>query len=578
MAKNKYETQFSVYKVDYNNSVKYFSENSNIKITSYEQLEEEIYKDIEKTLSKKSRTKTSKIEDDFFKGLVFKTFHYPSWYGMINKIVIDEIDISNTHISYILSYRKENNIFLLTGGLGSSYISDYTQKNYGLSLLPKILKEDSPVIKTVLENNLSGNKLTSRHSNRNVTTMNLENEMSSIFRELSIELNKEIIKLIGIEIEEEKNKRVINVIAKDSFVLRKSISLSELKIVLDNLIEIEKYEDNFSLGYFVNVKKKGYSPKIINELLISYMLERKTDNFILVGDDYLEYCTGGNKYIIMSSDGNLVYESDKPIEFSELFNEYFKDKINKSMVESFFKCELSVYSDNDMILFPTKIKQCIQGYVENENNVPFFLFNGDWLMFDSKYDENLDKEFKKNYNELININDKLHQILLNDDKSLSEDKYNKIFSESDDIIVAHTIFSNNIELADLIYYDEDNLYLIHNKNKFDGKGARDVMNQVLTSAEFIRHYLLGENKKEIFERYYNEIKRKYPNNKKIQNITVEEFIELFDKLEIYYVVGFMEDFSNKISSNYAKYMTLNTCKKLVEKGYKLCLFSINGNN
>ena len=48
-------------------------------------------------------------------------------------------------------------------------------------------------IKTVLENNLSGNKLTSRHSNRNVTTMNLENEMSSIFRELSIELNKEII-------------------------------------------------------------------------------------------------------------------------------------------------------------------------------------------------------------------------------------------------------------------------------------------------------------------------------------------------------------------------------------------------
>ena len=91
MAKNKYETQFSVYKVDYNNSVKYFTENSDIKITSYEQLEEEIYKDIEKILSKKPRTKTSKIEDDFFNGLVFKTFHYPSWYGMINKIVIDEV-------------------------------------------------------------------------------------------------------------------------------------------------------------------------------------------------------------------------------------------------------------------------------------------------------------------------------------------------------------------------------------------------------------------------------------------------------------------------------------------------------
>ena len=35
MVKKKYETQFSIYKVDYERSIKYFDEEHNIKISSY---------------------------------------------------------------------------------------------------------------------------------------------------------------------------------------------------------------------------------------------------------------------------------------------------------------------------------------------------------------------------------------------------------------------------------------------------------------------------------------------------------------------------------------------------------------
>ena len=572
MAKKKYETQFSIYKVDFERSIKYFEEEYDTKILSYSELEDQILNTIKKEISNRKKNEIVNFDNNGFKGLVFKTYHYPTWCGMIDNMLEDKIDLSNTHISYILTYKKDENIFLLTGGLGSNYISEYTQKNYGLYLLPKIIKENSPVIKSVLENRMSGNKLSSKHSNRNVTTISTENDMSSIFRELSLEINKEIIELLGIETDENKKIKNLNLIAKDSFVIRKSISIEKLIIVLNKLIEIEKNDDNFSLGYFIDSKKNGYSYKDLNEQFIQYLMRGIGENFILVGDDYSEYCVGGNSYVIQDNEQNVIYHSDIPITINDLYKNCLPEPITKASVEKLLKYNLIVYNDKEIILYPTKIKQCMQGYIEDENRQPFFLFNDKWLMFDTNYIDNLDKEFKKSYTQMINIDKKLKDILSNKEANLTEDTYNKTFENSDEIILAHTVLSNYIELTDLIYYDDDNLYLIHNKLKFQGSGARDVLNQILTSAEFINHYMM--DKKDFIEKYYEDILKKYPNNK-IKDLTKEEFVELFNKPNIYYVAGFMEKLSDNTDSNYAKYITIDASKKLIEKGYQLLLFDIN---
>lgn len=572
MANKKYETQFSIYKVDFEKSIKYLYEEYDVKISSYTELESNILDMIKKDVLKKRKNEVVNFTNNGFKGLVFKTYHYPTWYGMIDNMIEEDIDLSNTHISYILSYLKDDNIFLLTGGLGSNYISEYTQKNYGLYLLPKIMKENSPVIKSVLENRMSGNKLSSKHSNRNVTTISTENDMSSIFRELSLEIDKEMIELLGIERDENKKIKNLNLIAKDSFVIRKSINIEELVVVLNKLIEIEKNDDNFSLGYFIDAKKSGYSYKDLNELFIQYLMCGIGENFVLVGDEYSEYCVGGNLYVVQDNEQNIIYQSDTPITIDDLYKNCLPEPITKTSVERLLKYSLVVYNDKEIILYPTKIKQCMQGYIEDENRQPFFLFNDKWLMFDNNYIDNLDKEFKKSYAQMINIDEKLKDILVNNDSELTEDAYNRTFENSNEIILAHTVLSNYIELADLIYYDEDNLYLVHNKLKFQGSGARDVLNQILTSAEFINHYMM--NKKDFIEKYYDDILKKYPNNK-IKNLTKEEFIELFNKPNIYYVAGFMEKLSDNADSNYAKYITINASKKLIEKGYQLLLFDVN---
>lgn len=115
MSKNKYETQFSIYKVDYIRSIKYFQEEKDIQIQSYEELEKNILEDICASIRKKNNNEIVDISLNEYKGIVFKTHHYPSWHGMMSSIVPEKIDLTNTHISYVLSYCNNDNLFLLTG-------------------------------------------------------------------------------------------------------------------------------------------------------------------------------------------------------------------------------------------------------------------------------------------------------------------------------------------------------------------------------------------------------------------------------------------------------------------------------
>lgn len=573
----KYETLFSIYKVDFEKVKQYFKEEQEKEIVNFEEVEENLYSDIIRKINEKEKSVCVEINQNDFRGIIFKTYHKPTWYGMAKKMVEeDKISINNSHISYIISYRKNGAMFLFTGGLGSNYINNFIQKNYGLYLLPKIIKEDSPTIKTVLENRLMGNRISDKRANKNATTINIETELSTIFRELSLEFNETLIRKLGIEIDEKKKKNFLNVIAKDSLVIRKSISLEQLKSILDTLLELEKENDNFSLGYLVSAKKYGHKFGDINELLKEYLKSNKYENFILVGGEYSAYYLNGTNYSILDEDGRIVLSKDEPITFEEIYKSYLIEPINKSRVDKFLKLILNVYDEGGLI-YSSKIKDSIQGYVEDSNNNMFFLFNGEWLVFDLKYVDNLKKDYQKIYPDLITLPNNILELICNTNKGLTEDSYNETFATSENVILAHKVKSNNIEIADLIYYDEDNLYLFHNKYKFDGHGTRDVLNQILTSQEFIKNYFLVEKKQKIFGEYYQKIRAKYPNNKKIASLTKDEFINIFTKSNVYYVAGFLENLSPNTRSNYAKFITIDINKKLKENGYTLKFLDINKN-
>lgn len=63
----------------------------------------------------------------------------------------------------------------------------------------------------------------------------------------------------------------------------------------------------------------------------------------------------------------------------------------------------TVDNAGNFILFPIQIFDAIQGFVEfGEKKQPCYLFNGQWYVFDSKFSDILDAEFKEIFNQQSN--------------------------------------------------------------------------------------------------------------------------------------------------------------------------------
>lgn len=145
--------------------------------------------------------------------------------------------------------------------------------------------KDAGIIRQLKENNLFGNASSVNKANRKKTNIALEQDMSKIFRELSVEVDQTVCSKMGITYgEEDSINRKISVVLKDSLILRKHLTLSELKKVIEAIESVEE-EDNFSLGYFIEVRKKGIKTSELFDELVNTLLDGKYNNFQLVGDD-----------------------------------------------------------------------------------------------------------------------------------------------------------------------------------------------------------------------------------------------------------------------------------------------------
>ena len=266
-----------------------------------------------------------------FIGLVYKTHHNPNWKDVASFLLSNnELDtlipnsekdfISNTNVSYVLLYTHNDSLYAMTGGYGSNYVQKYIERNFGLYLIPKIVTKDSAVLKRILENNLTGTRASSQRANRNNTSFRAEQDLSSIFKETNLQIDKDVAKLLGINFDENiPDEKKLNIISKDSLVIRWWLTLEELEQVLHNLYELEKKTDKFAFNYLVPAKKKGYKNQDLLDVLIQRFVDKKITSFLLVGDDYSTYYFNADSYQLIDDSQTLVLEQHEPIELSTVF-------------------------------------------------------------------------------------------------------------------------------------------------------------------------------------------------------------------------------------------------------------------
>lgn len=591
------ETQYSIYKMSFEAIEKVFSSISHGEsVSEYaENIISCLINSIKKILNDRKVSLCQDIKYQGFRGVIFKTTHHPAWEGIAKTILdgneikdkstgIDSSFLTNTNISYVYFYKYSGIVYAVTGGYGSNYISKFVEKNYGLYLLPKLINKDNSVIKSIQQNNLLGNQTASQRTNKNSTSIETEQDMSSIFRQLSIEATKDIVENLGISFrEDESEDKRINIVNKDSIVVRRSISLDELKALIERLYELEKTQDNFALNYLVLARKKRIKNAELFDEMLEVLVDGKYESFILTGDDYTTFFTGASKFCVTDSETkDIILEQETPITFLDIIEKLGDKKKHKNAIKHMLK-EWDIYTEDNAgncVLYPVSVFDALQGIIEfGEGKQPCYLFNGQWYVFDGRFSELLTKEFKSVYAQNQLDQERLLGLYgLCKDVS-SEEAYNSALMKDGKIIVSHTALIENVEIADAIFFEDNTIYLMHNKDKFSGIGVRDVTNQVLTSAAFLQNKLSFANKSDFLHNYYSKILSIY--NRKGLKLPEDEatFESHFqNQIKICYIIGYIKDYKEDSKSNYAKYLTVETVKKLEQRGFKCITLGVGSSN
>ena len=585
------ETQFSIYKINYDAIESTFSIKSPRGVAKYyEEVVNAIINSISSIVKSKYASTQKVFKHNGFNGIVFKTVHYPAWKDIAEQFILTDENskedfsktfLTNTNVSYVFLYKDGQNIYACTGGYGSNYISKFIVKNFGLYLLPKMIKKDNQVLKNVIQNNLLGNHVSLNRVNRNSTSISTEQDMSGIFRQLTVEASRSVAENIGLVFDEdEPDNKKVNIVNKDSLVIRRSISLLELTTVLKSISSLENKEDAFVLNYMVLATKKGLKNSQLFEKLVNDFASSDFSRFILVGDDYEQYYSHSSRYIIKDVDNTILIDSNEPVLFDDIIAllPSKEEKFTKSSIYSMLKWTIST-EDNagQMVLYPTSLRDALQGFVEyGESKIPCYLFNGTWFVFDEQYDKLLTKEFEDFFDMNFPTANTIAKKWDLEHKERSENEYNEWLAKRTDIIVAHKALLGNIEFADAIFYEDDVVYFMHNKHLFNGVGARDLTNQILVAAEFFQKNKMSANVKDFLGEYYEKIKNAGQTYQMKIVIDKETFVDKILSAKKYvYIAGYLEGFKRESNATYAKYLCLDLKKKLNSQGFDCYIIALS---
>lgn len=584
------ETQFSIYKIDFDLVEEKFHFDIARTDKKYNDAVIKALMNYIAVALKNKSAKSHSFNSKGFVGVVFKTTHKPAWKEVAEQLLSEEnINrkdkeslLSNTNVSYVFFYQIDNTIYACTGGYGSNYISKFVTKNFGLYLLPKLIEANNQVIKNVIQNNLIGNQTSTNKVNRNNTSVSNEQDMSSIFRQLTVEASRAIAESLGVIFDpEESDSKKINIINKDSLVIRRSFTLQELTVILEKVFIVEKRKDTFALNYMVLARKKGLKNAELNEKLISDFADGDFSRFTLIGDDYEQYYVNASRYLLVDTETQAVLlEKDEPIIIDDVV-ELAKNKdgkITKTSINKMLKhWEISTFDNNgNAILYPTSIVDAIQGFIEfGSSNLPCYLFNHNWYVFDKQYESLLTDEFKKFYYENEKISSDLKTRWNLKSNSNTENEYNEALSKRSDLIVAHKALLGNIEIADVIFWEHNTIYFMHNKMTFDGSGSRDLTNQILAASEYFQIKRMSMDRNSFFREYYKKIKQTSDEYGRQLAFNEDQFVEILENAkEFCFVAGYLNNYRKDSRSTYAKYLSIELKKKLSAKGFGCCIIDL----
>lgn len=431
----------------------------------------------------------------------------PSWKDFLLDIVKDEDDLDslqNQYSSFILFVYSDQFMYAVTKGYyGHHLVAEYIDPLFGLEVLSRLVDKNDTEIKQLDQRAVFGIELGAQRFFRESYNLSYDDDFGKIYKTMLAALDEEDFKKLGVV---KKRDDITQVSVEGSASLELSSRFDYKELVnriqkIDELLETEGIQ--FNQFFQMPHRQLAHIREALNQALLheaynAYHDGEEVDFYHPLTFSYLKAES------VQFRSGAQIYETTRPGSFGfiglmeeligadlidpsnlEVFTETMRDCIGEFQLE-----------ENGPYLFPKNLSYWLNGEVQLEDK-RFFKIDNIWYQYRDSFDGYLnDKisgfDFKK---------------LLMEDSLLSmqnetENEFNR--RHINHFIVADKVLVKQLEVADLIRIEKEDIYIYHVKKGL-GRDMRVLINQILNASRL----LLNQGNTALLSSYYDTFTKRY---------------------------------------------------------------------
>lgn len=501
-----------------------------------------------------------------------------------------------TKISLILFMETEHVLYAVVGGTAYQVIVNFIDHQFGLSMYDRIISLEHDEAISTKSRGITGQRVGMSEQFRDQYKMINYLQFGKIPKDLHIKLYKKTAYEHFNFLMEEVSERLTISVGK-AFRINRTVTFDDLHNIIGEMGIILGLAPKELLSSYIQEK----DDTIIHELQLE--LNRRIFNNIPVvlrtstnQEDQFEFdfCSPNNNEAFYDAD---FYElKEKGEDNLELFDTVVDkyDIYNAVIKRAYAVCG----NDQTQILFylrgvrvhcykGTKCTTRSQFLLHLNTEISYkgesvFLIDTGWYRLKDAFIHSLNTQTElifKNAKLQVGILDEIWRLKPNTNKLIDEGVYNRLYEGKPNYIIMDTLTPEGVEICDILYIKDAELYLIHVKHSFTAR-VRELTNQIQISARRVTEAVVAKNKA-FFEKAYESLIK---SRRSVNNCTKEQFVNLFFENKIIYVFATASQFPDnppldthlsRYQSNIAKF-SLTTCSSEVRTGYSdLLVFQID---
>jgi uncharacterized protein (TIGR04141 family) len=569
------------------------------RLSTTEEIIEKVLNTSFSKLNINSRFDSDKLNISEIEGFVYYLYLYNSdeivsdWKHFLPSDLTQDKDFKHQKLSLVLFIESADHLYCVIGGSAFQIILPFIDKSFGLNVYSRIITPQKDEISSIKSRGITGSRAGINEQFRDNYRIIDYIKFGKITQEIHVKLCIETTDTHFHFLKTNAKDR-IQIFAGKAIKIKKKADFRKLHQVIKELNIILGIAPSDYLDSYKEVTDKDRIRNILYPKLITSIFD-DTENLNKRSTNahksfHHDFCNPNNIQKFYEADEFQLKEKTDKGGYSifkkvnnrnEIYDAVLNRGVEKHGVSDRFNfmvflqgVRVVAYQDGKKTVASSFLYHISAEFLINGK--PTFLLDTKWYQLQDSFIDDLKKSTIHILSSYKAPNSILHEPW---NKSIlkREGNYNDLYDLKDNYIVIDTIIVDGIELCDIMYYDNSNLYLIHVKFGFESK-IRELSNQITISARRLKDELVTKDKLFI-EKLYDKLVNKKRN---INGLSQDDFKKLFDK-RISYIMAFTsqlsEDLSiieniDKFSSNIARYSLIHCSKEMRTEYYDLLNYQI----